>query len=253
MLSQTGITPSVGTVLAVASPSAHSFSEFLFQRSIGGSQETKGERTKDRIIAAAARLLETGGYHQLRIVDIAAGAEVSPASIYQYFNNKTEITVGVMTEFLKQIEKVMLGAPLKGEAYLDIYDAILRFVKYFQDNAGLMRALHMMSDDLPEIGNLTIRTYAQWRQKLAQNLIDWSRAPKSRELRLHMTTHALSVMGREFLYDVYIRKDPALETLVNSPEEIAELLAEQWYRAALGGEIPGKLKKKVEVKGGKKK
>jgi len=223
----------------------------LLQRSLAGAQETKGERTRDRIIAAAASLLEKGGYHQLRIVDIAAGADVSPASIYQYFNNKTEITVGVMTEFLKRTEKVMMGAPLTDDAYADIYEAILRFVKFFRDNSGLMRALHLMSDDLPEIGNLTIRTYAQWRKTLAQNLINWSKAPKTRELRLHMTTHALSVMGREFLYDIYIRRDPALETLVTSPEEIAELLAEQWYRAAMGGEIPSRLKKKAEGKSGK--
>lgn len=237
--------------MSLPSTSSNSFSDFLLHRSLAGAQETKGERTRDRIIAAAAGLLEKGGYHQLRIVDIASGADVSPASIYQYFNNKTEITVGVMTEFLKRTEKVMLGGPLTGEAYTDIYEAILRFVKFFRDNSGLMRALHLMSDDLPEIGNLTIRTYAQWRKTLAQKLIHWSKSPKSREMRLHMTTHALSVMGREFLYDIYIRRDPALEMLLNTPEEIAELLAEQWYRAAMGGEIPGKMKKKSDAKGGK--
>ena len=51
-----------------------------------------------------------------------------------------------------------------------------------------------------------------------------------------MTAHALYVMGMEFLYDLYVRRDPMLRGLTSKPEEVADFLSAFWYRAAVGEE-----------------
>lgn len=210
------------------------FSAYLRGRSAAAGKATKGGRTRDRIVAAAADLLASGGFHKLRTADIAKRADVATASIYQYFKNKTEITLEVMTEFLKHVESELLGQPLSGEPYADILDANLRYVALFRENAGLMRCLRALSDEMPRVRELTRRAYAEWRRRLARNLMRWSGAPPRREPLVNLTAHALSVMVSEFLYDLYVRRDATLADWADEPEELAKFFAAHWHRAALG-------------------
>lgn len=214
-----------------------SFTEFLLHRCNCGEQATKGERTRDRIVAAAARLLCSGGYHQLRIADIAREAEVASGSIYQYFENKTEITIVVLREFLDRIEQLLLGKPLSGDYAADIRETNLRYVRLFMENAGLMRCLRLLGEEIPEVGEMTAKTYAEWRRRLARNLVRWSGATPAEEKRVAMTAHALFVMGTEFLYDRFVRREPTLVGMADSPEEIADFLSDFWRRTAEGGRL----------------
>lgn len=225
------------TQAGAAAPENHSFTQWLRDRAAEAGRAgkaSKGERTRERIVAAAADALAGEGFHSLRMTDIAARAEVSPAALYQYFKNKTEITIEVMTEFLRRTEELLLSRPLTGDPYSEIYQATLGFVLLYRENSGLMRQLRGLSEELPEIGQLTTETYAKWRGRLGRNLTAWSCADKKRERMMKLTAHALTVMSSEFLYDIYIRKDPTLADLADSPEEIAAFFSAHWLRAARG-------------------
>lgn len=212
------------------------FTEFLLRRAEAGERATKGERTRDRIVAAAARVLETSGYHHLRMADIAREADVATGSLYQYFENKTEITVTVLGEFLQRIESLLLGGPLSSDYEADIRATNLRYVRLYEANVGMMRCLRQLSDEIPEVGELTAGTYREWRRRLAKNLATWSGAtgPEA-ERRMATTAHALFVMGTEFLYDLYVRRDATLVEREPSAEAVAEFLSEFWARVAREG------------------
>ncbi|WP_156766538.1 TetR/AcrR family transcriptional regulator, partial [Mycobacterium sp. E2327] len=56
-------------------------------RPVGAS----GERTRARIITAAMRCVGEVGYSQATIREIAKAADMTSASLYHYFPNKSEL------------------------------------------------------------------------------------------------------------------------------------------------------------------
>jgi AcrR family transcriptional regulator len=58
--------------------------------------ETKGERTRARVVRVAQRLFVERGYHGTSVRQIADGAGLALGGIYNHFSGKEEIFVGVM-------------------------------------------------------------------------------------------------------------------------------------------------------------
>lgn len=54
-------------------------------RQTGYTVGAKGSRTRERLLDALARALTCTAWHELRVIDVARDAGVSPATFYQYF------------------------------------------------------------------------------------------------------------------------------------------------------------------------
>ena len=57
----------------------------------GAGHPTKGERTRDAIMTAAAGLFRERGFRETSLGDIGAAAGVSGPAIYRYFKSKGEL------------------------------------------------------------------------------------------------------------------------------------------------------------------
>ncbi len=91
------------------------------------------------ILAAARAQLDRGGYLALNMRDIAAGAGVSPGTLYQYFSTKEEIFATLYADAIShhnaRVEVIAAEATdLEGflvalaTAYLDLYGAYGRYL-----------------------------------------------------------------------------------------------------------------------------
>ncbi len=78
----------------------------------------------ERILQAALRLFRDAGYDAVRIPDIAAKAGVSVGSLYNYFENKGDLLLALVTieveEVLEQGEAVVLDPPPDMAQALDL-------------------------------------------------------------------------------------------------------------------------------------
>ena len=54
-------------------------------------QQTKSERTRQRILDAAAEVLAERGYAEARLTDIAARAGMQAGSLYYHFSSRDEL------------------------------------------------------------------------------------------------------------------------------------------------------------------
>jgi len=65
---------------------------------VSGSNRTKGERTREAIMAAAADLFRERGFVETSLGDIGAAAGVSGPAIYRYFKSKGELLSVLLEE-----------------------------------------------------------------------------------------------------------------------------------------------------------
>jgi TetR/AcrR family fatty acid metabolism transcriptional regulator len=74
---------------------------------------TKTAEQAEKILAAASRLFGGQRYHEVRMDDVAAEAEVGKGTLYRYFHDKEELYIALLArcseKYLSQIEQVVAG------------------------------------------------------------------------------------------------------------------------------------------------
>jgi len=90
---------------------------------MSGLRERQKAIRYDRIIDAATRLFREQGYEAVKMEAIAAAAEVAIGTIYNYYRNKGDLLVAIVSleveEVLKAGEEVTASPPASAEAAVD--------------------------------------------------------------------------------------------------------------------------------------
>ncbi|MBJ7381416.1 MAG: TetR/AcrR family transcriptional regulator [Acidimicrobiia bacterium] len=71
----------------------------------------RGSRTRSRILASTATILEAVGINDLRVVDIARSVGCSPATFYQYFRDSSDAVLALAEQVGE--ETIPLGAEMR--------------------------------------------------------------------------------------------------------------------------------------------
>jgi TetR/AcrR family transcriptional regulator, transcriptional repressor for nem operon len=130
----------------------------------------KGRATRDRIVAAAATLMNARGVAGTSTEDVQAAAEVSASQIYHYFGDKRSLTRAVIeyqTDTIVGIQETLL-------VHLDDVDALRAWAELivaFQRNGGYRGGcpLGTLASELAE-------SDADAREDLAAGYRRWQRA-----------------------------------------------------------------------------
>jgi AcrR family transcriptional regulator len=81
------------------------------------------------MLDAASRLFATHRFHEVRMEDIAAEAEVGKGTIYRYFADKEELYLALLTraseQFVRRLEQVMLQEGTAHSRLEAVVDAII--------------------------------------------------------------------------------------------------------------------------------
>jgi AcrR family transcriptional regulator len=98
----------------------------------GRSLGKRGALTRQRLLDATAKLLETHGVRDLRVVDIAREVGTSPATFYQYFRDVEEAVLALAEGVAEDLTPVAeaLSRPWSGD---DGIHAARMMVKAFMD------------------------------------------------------------------------------------------------------------------------
>ena len=90
---------------------------------MSGLRERQKAIRHDRILDAAADLFREHGYEAVKMEAIAAAAEVSIGTIYNYYQNKGDLLVAIVSlevsEVLRSGEEVIANPPLSAEKAVD--------------------------------------------------------------------------------------------------------------------------------------
>lgn len=207
------------------------FSEVLTARAASRDLR-KGERTRLRLLAATAAILQEEFLHTLRIGDICAAAGVSPGTFYLYFDDKVEVTTAMLKGFAQHVfgclDHAARGA---GDFEASVRATTLAYVYAFALNRGLFRALMQMSEESASIEAIYQRLNGRWNQRTARAIARYRGAVRGPAEEDVLRAFALGGMVDEFLANLYVRRDPVLTGRLGSPEAVAHLLADLWLEA----------------------
>ncbi len=220
------------------------YRDILEQRQLSAAGRRKGERTRDRLKLAAIDLLDETGYREMRIADVCERADVSTATFYLYYQNKTEITVEVLREFMDTIFGVAETDGPYQSSFEAIYGANLGWIRTVKANAGLLRCLLQVGDQAPEFAEVSQSINHLWYRRVAssirRSLNDESEAGADLSLVL---AYALGSMMDELCRRLFVAHDQHLVELIArvapTDEALAELIGVIWYRAVYCSDPPG--------------
>ncbi len=221
----------------MASRNRYDYCSHLAHEALHAEGLPKGERTKLRVKAAAARILAEKGFHELRMADVATEAKLSHGAAYRYFKNKKELAFDVLQGQGEWAMGFMLPAP-GGSVYERVLHSTSEMVEHFRANVGLMRCLRQLGDELPEFDRLVLANNAEWYRLVASGLARRAGTTADARNETYNVVAALGGMVDEMLHNVFVREDPHLKAYRRAPDRLAVLLAVLWYRGAYAENPP---------------
>jgi AcrR family transcriptional regulator len=110
----------------------------------------RGAATRLRLLEATAKLLESHGVRDLRVVDIAREVGTSPATFYQYFRDVEEAVLALTAEVGEELAPVdeLLRRPWTGPAGLDAArDMVDLFLRYWDEHRAVLRTRNLAAQE----------------------------------------------------------------------------------------------------------
>lgn len=100
----------------------------------GLRERQKADRTR-RILEAASTLFRAQGYDAVRIEDIAAAADVSAGTCYNYFSTKGDILLAIVS---MEVEEVIdAGRAVVADPPAEVAEALDRLIRIYYDHSLL--------------------------------------------------------------------------------------------------------------------
>ena len=122
--------------------------------SLNGRPQTKSERTRERLLEAAATTLSRLGYAGTRLTDVGEEAGVQAPAVYYYWESREQLieeVVTVGTIRLREFVKAALDAAPAGSSALDRLDiAIDAHLRQLMSASAFAHAVIRNVNQLPE-------------------------------------------------------------------------------------------------------
>lgn len=195
------------------------------------------EDRRSQILNAAMQTFPQKGYDATTLLDIAEQADVSSATIYQYFRGKEELFMAIIDDlsfrdFLRKITDLLQGAEMK--TVEDIYDTLVGVGKLVfeanSENPHIHRMFLAESRNFPEIGRqYFLRLIAPMEGLLEQFIFDPLRNDILRNVDPKVAARAFYGMLINFLVTQLLNRDG------NVPFTTEQQLIEQLVDIYLAG------------------
>lgn len=183
----------------------------------GLRERQKADRT-GRILKAASALFRAEGYDAVRIEDIAAAAEVSSGTCYNYFSTKGDLLLAIVSMEVEEV--VGAGRALVEDPPPDIAQALGGLIRLYYDHSLMYLSKEMwrkaMAISIEAPGTPFSRHYTRLDAMLAAQVCDLLTALGARVLTRtdldpatlgNIVFHALNQLFIEFVKDEAMQMD----------------------------------------------
>lgn len=209
-----------------------SFVELLEARLRENAPRQKGERTREQLKIATAKMLGEKGYHGLRVTDITECAGIAEGSFYVYFSDIKDASLTVLTALLEEFADRAAASETPRTRFEAIQAANRRWLALCRANAGLIRCVFQLGDEEPDFAELVQRTNRSWYERISRSVLK-RRRDLGREPVL-LVVYFLGGMMDEIVRKLIVYPDPefhnVLKSLRANDEAVADAASLIWVR-----------------------
>lgn len=184
-------------------------------------------RSREKLKVATRKLLNHSGPDALQVQEIARRAGVAHGLFYRYFRDAEEVLLEVAQDFMDDLNTDTKAIPPSKDLYQLFYEYHLLAVQKFVRNPGVVRCLFQLTHKHPQLDRIWKAGVHEWNLRMAALLQEVNGLPAP---TAELLAFALGAMTEGVLLQYFIRHTEDLEHIVESPEDIAELIAVLWYR-----------------------
>jgi len=198
-----------------------------------------GEKSRLKLFAAAARLLEAVGYRDLNVENISAEARLAKGTFYVYFDSKEEFLRELLRRYVA-FESQTFAAALPGETQFAGVRRIVRwYAQTFASNVGLLRCmLQLAANDEAARGLWQERNQRIVERGLEDLLRRGGRPPADLAL-LRLAVRTAGGMLDQSLFTRYgLQASPGAELQQIDHDTLVDLLALLMHRAIYASDPP---------------
>lgn len=170
------------------------------KRRKGRPPDSDGEKTRQRILDAAQQCFAELGYRSASNREIAEMADVTPGSIYHYFENKRELFLTVHRQMQNRILERAKQSITNSKTFADAaHDLMYELLMLALEDPSMRKFTSVVRTEAlrnPEVSGV-LHEDQEWRdiyRKLAALAVKTGEIPKSKERGLR-TILAMSVLG----------------------------------------------------------
>lgn len=205
----------------------------------------KGQRTRERLKLAGARLLMNSNLHDIRTGDFSAEAGMAEGSFYLYFTDKADLVRTVLDEFQTMFFDLNLRRARheQGDEVESIRFANLVWISFARANGGLIRSLYQFADGDPQFARTFQAHNMRWHQRVLRGLMrQGGPITAMGEDELLLIVCVLGGMMDDLIRKLFVQPDAELVTLLDrldaTDETIADVATVIWMRLLAPGQAP---------------
>ncbi len=170
-----------------------------------GLRERKKQRTREAITEAAWRLFAERGFDAVTVADVAAAAEVSPATVFNYFGTKEDLVYGRMEAFEEELLDAVRERPV-GESILQAFSRFVLLARGLlaetdPESAARLATITRVITESPALLGRERQIYARYTDSLAE-LIAAETGSEARDPEPWVVAHALIGVHRALIDSV---------------------------------------------------
>jgi AcrR family transcriptional regulator len=176
--------------------------------------QRRKEKTRQELLAAAKKVLAEKGYHNTKIADIAATADIGVGTFYLYYPTKDALFLELVEETARSLKEEIDQARAQVEGLVEKVRAGQHaFFRFAQDNRELFKIIFGHGNTFNE---LLRQVYAMFVADAANNVTEGIRQAVFRPLRPAVVANALVGMSAQVV-SWWIEQDgPAVEEMAEA-------------------------------------
>ncbi|MCA8896154.1 MAG: TetR/AcrR family transcriptional regulator [Parvularculaceae bacterium] len=209
-----------------------SFIEYLETNFQNEPPAQKGARTRERLKIATAKILETKGYHEMRIIDITDSAGLAEGSFYIYFTDKKHASLTALTAFIHDFINYISPTGAVHTPFDSIRAANRRWLALCRANAGLWRCVYQLGDEDADFARLVQETTHSWYLQISENILSELNNADGKSVLLAI--YFMGSMMEEIVRKLIIFPDLQFQNLLRSlkagDDDVADAASLIWMR-----------------------
>jgi len=214
------------------------YATYLEAMALDGRRASRGERSRLRLLAAGASLLDRCGFQELKIEDIAAAAKLAKGTFYIYFKTKDAFLRELAQRYCEFEPQTIPRFRADLSAYITAREFISWYERTFIANLGILRCMIQMGAVDPLVRECwLLRNSRIVSESVEATLRTVRNAGVDREL-LTWVARTTGGMLDQSLFDRYGLQTPTGRKDPFDDDTLAEMHALLIYRGIYGRDPP---------------